>query len=84
MKNSEKMKRPQLWPDPPEIKFPELEIQCPACNDINHRMTIFFNKLSSQKGEYYIRCDKCLALFTLKQCSIIQTISTSSTTPSTS
>jgi len=73
MKNPEKMERPHPWPDPPEAKIPELTIQCPVCNDVEHRMTILImcDELTCPKDwRKIIKCDKCGSTFRLARCTI--------------
>jgi len=72
--NSEKMERPHPWPDPPEIKFPELFIPCSMSNDVKHRMMIFMDKAKGKDysvKSYFIKCDKC-GTFKLMRTKIIE------------
>ena len=73
--NPEKMERPRSWPDPPELKLPEMTIGCPACNDRENRMTLHVDLASGEdysvKG-YFIECNKCGTKFKLVRTEIIQ------------
>ena len=53
-----------------EEKLPELSISCPVCNDREHKMTIFYEIVDNQGENYYIKCDKCSAMFKLNRCRI--------------
>jgi len=46
-------------------ELPEMTIECPACNDREHMVTIILFG-----SELILECDECGARYTLKRCKI--------------
>ena len=74
-KNPEKVGRPHPWPDPPVLNkksLPEFTIQCPECNDREHKVTIIVTELipNEESQGLVLECDNCKAKFSLIRCSL--------------
>ena len=75
------MKRPWWWYELTSVdieeekvmkeELPEMTIQCPACNDREHMVTIY---IFPHRNRITLSCDKCGTQFNVKSCRIVEKI----------